>query len=211
LHTENICNLLHKKGVGSKLEKTFHEDASATMALSHAIMTALLEDEMSGYELAKAFDVSLGLFWRASHQQIYQELHKLADKGWLRRDPVAQAGKPDKIVYGLTAAGQDALSDWVLGGSRVQEGKDDLFVKLYNLGQDNAVHLAAEVEQRRAQMMQRLYLYERIRRRHYANPEALPVRRKGVYLALLAGIRQGEQFLAWCDEALAMLATVDTR
>tara|TARA_R110002110_G_scaffold412299_1_gene638132 strand:- start:47284 stop:47835 length:552 start_codon:yes stop_codon:yes gene_type:complete len=178
------------------------------MALSHAIMTALLEDEMSGYELAKAFDVSLGLFWRASHQQIYQELHKLADKGWLRRETVAQAGKPDKIVYGLTAAGQDALSDWVLGGSRVQEGKDDLFVKLYNLGQDNAAHLAAEVEQRREKMMQRLYLYERIRRRHYAKPEALPVRRKGVYLALLAGIRQGEQFLAWCDEALAMLATV---
>ncbi len=178
------------------------------MALSHAIMTALLEDEMSGYELAKAFDVSLGLFWRASHQQIYQELHKLADKGWLRRQTVPQAGKPDKIVYGLTAPGQEALADWVLGSGRVQEGKDDLFVKLYNLGEDNAAHLAAEVTQRREQMMQRLFLYERIRRRHYARPETLPVRRKGVYLALLAGIRQGEQFLAWCDEALAMLATV---
>ncbi|MFT6051207.1 MAG: DNA-binding PadR family transcriptional regulator, partial [Halioglobus sp.] len=33
------------------------------MALQHAIMTALLEDEMSGYELAKAFDSSLGFFW----------------------------------------------------------------------------------------------------------------------------------------------------
>ncbi len=178
------------------------------MALSHAIMTALLEDEMSGYELAKAFDVSLGLFWRASHQQIYQELHKLSDRGLLHRQTVPQAGKPDKILYGLTAAGQEALGEWVLGSGRVQEGKDDLFVKLYNLGKDNAAHLAAEVEQRRKQMMQRLYLYERIRRRHYARPDTLPVRRKGVYLALLAGIRQGEQFLAWCDEALAMLATV---
>jgi len=200
---------LHKKGLGSKLDKTLYKDAPSAMALSHAIMTALLEDEMSGYELAKAFDVSLGLFWRASHQQIYQELHKLADKGWLRRETVPQEGKPDKIVYGLTSTGQEALSEWVLGGGRVQEGKDDLFVKLYNLGQDNAAHLAAEVEQRRTQMMQRLYLYERIRRRHYPKPEALSVRRKGVYLALLAGIRQGEEFLAWCDEALAMLATVD--
>ncbi len=64
------------------------------MALSHAIMTALLEDELSGYELAKDFDVSLGLFWHASHQQLYQELHKLADKGWLRRETVdGQAGQ----------------------------------------------------------------------------------------------------------------------
>jgi DNA-binding PadR family transcriptional regulator len=181
------------------------------MALSHAIMTALLEDELSGYELAKDFDVSLGLFWHASHQQIYQELHKLADKGWLRRETVGQTGKPDKIVYALTAAGHRALEAWVLGGSRVREGKDDLFVKLYNLSEKTASHLAAEVEQRREQMMQRLYLYEKIRRRHYAQPEQLSVRRRGVYLALLGGIRHGEQFLAWCDEVLEMLATVDQR
>jgi hypothetical protein len=35
------------------------------------------------------------------------------------------------------------------------------------------------------------------------------VRRKGVYLALLAGIRQGEHFLAWCDEAQAMLGALN--
>jgi hypothetical protein len=29
-----------------------------------------------------------------------------------------------------------------------------------------------------------------------------------VYLALALGIHQGEQFLAWCDEALVLLATV---
>ncbi|MDP4652356.1 MAG: PadR family transcriptional regulator [Haliea sp.] len=179
------------------------------MALPHAIMTALLEDDMSGYELAKAFDVSVGLFWRSSHQQIYQELHKLADRGWLQCATVAQAGKPDKILYTLTEEGRDAMAEWVLGESRVQEGKDDLYVKLYNLSEDNANHLTAEISRRREHMMQRLYLYEKIRRRHYANPVSLPVRRKGVFLALLAGIRQGEQFLAWCDEALAMLGTID--
>jgi hypothetical protein len=37
----------------------------------------------------------------------------------------------------------------------------------------------------------------------------LPTRRKGVYLALMAGISQGEQFLAWCDQALELLSTVE--
>jgi DNA-binding PadR family transcriptional regulator len=178
------------------------------MALAHAIMTALLEDDMSGYELARSFDSSLGFFWRASHQQIYQELRKLSEKGCLVGRTVPQKGKPSKIVYTLTGDGRAALDEWVLGEGRLLEGKDDLMVKLYNLSQHNVAHLIGELELRREQVMSRLYLYERIRRRHYENPEILSVRRKGVYLALAAGVAQGEQFLQWCDEALTMLASV---
>ncbi len=176
------------------------------MALQHAIMTALLEDNMSGFELARAFDASLGFFWRASHQQIYQELKKLADKGLLRSKTMPQKGKPQKIVYSITMAGRQAMDSWVYQESRVQEAKDDLFVKLYNLSDKNLPHLISELEQRREKVMQRLYLYEKIRRSHYENPESLPTRRKGVYLALGWGTAHGEQYLQWCDEALEMLA-----
>ena len=180
------------------------------MALQHAIMTALLEDEMSGYELARAFDSSLGFFWRASHQQIYQELKKLSDKGMLEKEVVPQAGKPNKIVYSLTEAGRTAMDQWVYQESKVQEGKDDLFVKLYNLSSANTPHLVMELEQRRESVMQRLYLYEKIRRGHYLEPKTLPLRRRGVYLALAWGIQSSEQFLQWCDTALQMLSSVDT-
>jgi len=61
-----------------------------------------------------------------------------------------------------------------------------------------------------AQVMQKLYLYEKIRRVHYQNPDSLPLRRKGVYLALDWGIQQGEQFLQWSDGALELLATVES-
>jgi DNA-binding PadR family transcriptional regulator len=179
------------------------------MALGHAIMTALLEDELSGYELARDFETSLGFFWQASHQQIYQELRKLSDRGWLNKREVSQQGKPNKIVYGLTGDGREALARWVFTDTRSQAAKDDLLVKLYNLDCSNTAHLCGEIEARREEMMRRLYLYEKIRRRHYSAPATLPTRRKGVYLALALGIRQGEQFLAWCDEALVLLATVD--
>jgi DNA-binding PadR family transcriptional regulator len=180
------------------------------MALAHAIMTALIEDDLSGSELARDFERSLGFFWHASHQQIYQELHKLAEKGWLNKREVAQSGKPNKILYGLTAAGRQALGDWVFGTTRTQAAKDELLVKLYNLDTGNASHLAGEIHQRRESMMRLLYLYETVRRRHYDDPAALPARRKGVYLALIYGISQGEQFLAWCDQALEMLSTVES-
>ena len=177
------------------------------MALKHAIMTALLEDNMSGFELARAFDASLGFFWRATHQQIYQELKKLADKRLLRSEIIPQAGKPKKIVYSITPSGRDFMNKWVYEETKVQETKDDLFVKLYNLSDDNVSQLIHEVEQRRDQVMQRLYIYERIRRSHYDNPEALPTRRKGIFLALGWGTAHGEQFLQWCDSALEMLSS----
>jgi DNA-binding PadR family transcriptional regulator len=179
------------------------------MALAHAIMTALIEDDLSGYELARDFETSLGFFWHASHQQIYQELRKLSDKGWLNKREVSQSGKPNKIVYGMTLSGREALAEWVYGTTKTQVGKDELLIKLYNLSDDNAAHLANEITGRREQMMRMLYLYEKIRRRHYGDPQKLPTRRKGVYLALVWGIQQGEQFLAWCDEALALLASVE--
>jgi hypothetical protein len=89
---------------------------------------------------------------------------------------------------------------------RLQESKDDLYIKLYNLSEDNRAYLRETLEQRRDAMMQRLFLYERIRLRHYDDPDALPLRRKGVYLSLLGGIMQGETYLAWCDAALDLLA-----
>jgi DNA-binding PadR family transcriptional regulator len=179
------------------------------MALAHAIMTALIDSDLSGYELARDFETSLGFFWHASHQQIYQELHKLAKKGWLNKREVHQSGKPNKIVYGMTKAGREALSEWILGTSKVQVAKDELVIKLYNLSPGNAAHLAAEITERREQMMSLLYTYEKIRLRHYSDPLSLPTRSKGVYLALSRGLGHGQQFLAWCDEALALIASVD--
>ena len=42
------------------------------MALQDAILTALAHDESSGYDLAKAFDVSVANYWTASPQQLYR-------------------------------------------------------------------------------------------------------------------------------------------
>jgi DNA-binding PadR family transcriptional regulator len=181
------------------------------MALRYAIMTALIEDELSGYDLARAFDKSLGFFWQASHQQIYRELRKLSELAWVSHRAEVQKSRPDKIVYALTDSGREALDTWVLEADRMrlQETKDELYIKLYNLSADNIDYLRSTLACRREEMMTRLYLYERIRLRHYADPESLPLRRKGVYLALIGGITQGQQYLAWCDDALALLAGVD--
>jgi DNA-binding PadR family transcriptional regulator len=193
----NACSRYDNKNSGTGVER---------MALAHAIMTALIDDDLSGIELAKDFEASLGFFWHASHQQIYQELHKLADKAWLNKREVQQSGKPNKIVYGITKAGRDALAEWVYDVTKTQSAKDELVIKLYNLSAENAVHLATEIGDRRQEMMRMLYVYEKIRVRYYSDPESLPTRSKGVYLALSRGLGHGQQFMTWCDEAIALIA-----
>ena len=173
------------------------------MALSHAIATALLDGPLSGYDLARRFETSLGFFWAASHQQIYQELKKLTRAGHLEARRIEQSGRPDKVEYALTERGHQALADWAMTDSRRRPAKDDLFVKLYQLNEQNRPHLVREIEERQHQA--KAALYEKIRARHYAEPKALPQRRQGVYLALAAGIRYEAMFIDWCREALDLL------
>jgi hypothetical protein len=97
----------------------------------------------------------------------------------------------------------------VYGATKSQAAKDELVIKLYNLSSDNAAHLAAEITDRREQMMRLLYVYEKIRLRHYSDPHSLPTRSKGAYLALIRGLGHGQQFMAWCDEALELIASID--
>ena len=74
---------------------------------------------MTGYELAKTFDASIGFFWKADHQQIYRELSRLRDKGHVQGREVVQSGKPNKLVYTLTAEGRAALKHWAARPSAV--------------------------------------------------------------------------------------------
>ncbi|MEM6709544.1 MAG: PadR family transcriptional regulator [Pseudomonadota bacterium] len=176
------------------------------MSLHYAIMTALLDGERTGYDLAKQFDVSLGFFWTASHQQIYRALKELSRDGLIEVNEIAQAGKPDKRSYRLTDAGHDALNDWVLKeGNRTPPQRDELFVRLYNLSSANRAELITAVKERATSHADRLALYERIRDRHYSEPARLRGRRRGVYLALLAGIHKEQAGLSWAEAALAYL------
>ena len=61
---------------------------TGVVALGDAILACLTERPMTGYELAKTFDSSIGFFWKADHQQIYRELSKLRDRGHVQAGAV---------------------------------------------------------------------------------------------------------------------------
>lgn len=164
------------------------------MALSEAILVCLTERPMSGYDLAKNFDASIGFFWRASHQQIYRELGKLRTKGFVKSEEINQVGKPNRIVHTITQTGRSALLNWSTKPCKQPSIKDELLVKFYGL---DGVDIPAFIEQlslRHEQHQTKLSKYLRIKSRHY-DGKTLSLNQKGKLIALELGIEQEKQHI----------------
>ena len=158
-------------------------------------------------DLGKRFDRTVGYFWRASHQQIYQELHRMADAGWVRSETVTQVERPNRIVYEITDEGRATLDAWIDKPTEAPSVKEELLVKLFAYGEVDGKALVREIERRRDVHRERLAQFEEMMKEHYAKPARLPPHKKGRYLGLRLGILNEQSFLAWCDEALKLVGT----
>jgi DNA-binding PadR family transcriptional regulator len=83
------------------------------MSLKHGLLGLLNYGNMTGYELNKAFNASLGFFWQGQTSQIYRELSAMERSGWLTSERVIQEDKPNKKLYAITETGKQALSEWL--------------------------------------------------------------------------------------------------
>jgi DNA-binding PadR family transcriptional regulator len=175
------------------------------VALGDAILACLTERPMTGYELAKTFDTSIGFFWKADHQQIYRELTRLRDRGHIQGCEVVQSGKPNKLVYTLTAEGRAALRHWAARPSTPALIKDDLLVRLYALDCVDIDPLRADLMARLEYHRDRFSRYERILNKRFPQGTASPAD-TGKLLVLRMGLRYERAVAECCEEALDTLS-----
>src|SRR5215813_14673456 len=79
----------------------------------YAVLGLLTFGERSGYELDKLTQRSIGYFWRPAKSKIYAILPRLVERGLATVTSVVQERRPDKQLYAITPAGEQALSDWL--------------------------------------------------------------------------------------------------
>src|SRR5215467_9584450 len=174
------------------------------MALGDAILVCLTERPMTGYELAKTFDSSIGFFWKADHQQIYRELTRLRERGHVQAREVVQTGKPNKLVYTLTAEGKAALRHWAARPSSPASIKDDMLVRLCALEAIDIEPMRADLMARLEHHRDRLARYERVLVKRFPHG-AESLADTGKLLALRLGLRHEGAVVEWCEEALQTL------
>jgi DNA-binding PadR family transcriptional regulator len=175
------------------------------MALGDAILVLLTERPMTGYELAKTFDTSIGFFWRADHPQIYRELARLRDRGHIQDREVVQSGKPNKLVYTLTREGRVALRQWAARPTSSPSIKDDLLVCLYALDCIDIDPLRANLMVRLEDHRDRLSRFEHILEKRFPKG-ATSTADVGKLLGLRMGLRYERTVVEWCEEALDALS-----
>ncbi len=85
---------------------------------------------MSGYDIKRMFDHTLSAMWGAAHSQIYKELRRMQDLGWVDMRREEQESRPDRKVYSITEKGREALREWHAKPPEVFQIRDELLLKV---------------------------------------------------------------------------------
>jgi DNA-binding PadR family transcriptional regulator len=177
---------------------------NSDMSLPHALLTALIERPSSGFDLAARFDKSMAYFWQASHQQIYRELARLEEAGWVcsSLDESARGGKK---VYRVLDAGRTELRRWVAEPSDPRPLREELMVKMRAEAAVGPSGLKHEIGRRMALHQAQLAVYQMIEARDFP-PGASGRAQRLQHLVLQAGIQMETLWIEFSRQAQKVLA-----
>ncbi len=179
------------------------------MALSHAVLAALLDGEYSGYRLAKIFDVGVSNFWYAAPQQLYAELTRLEEDGLIRGRQVIQDRRPNKRVFTVTDAGIGEFRRFAAAAARPLLIRDDLAVKVQAIDHLDPAPVIAQLEERAAEAAARLASFEKALRQLRGDLDEQSFLQSGErvspYLTYLGGCRLERETRSWCLSTARLL------
>jgi PadR family transcriptional regulator, regulatory protein AphA len=117
-----------------------------------ALLGLLSQEPASGYQLAQQVDGPIANFWPMSKSNVYGELVRLEELGLVEASDVSQVKLPNKRVFQLTAAGEEAFDTWLREPTfRKERRKHSLLVKLLFADRLTTEQVAALIEAARAE------------------------------------------------------------
>lgn len=179
------------------------------MALRHAVLAALLEDELSGYQLAKSFDLGVANFWHAQPQQLYAELTRLEKDGLVTGREVVQDSRPNKRLFKVTDAGLAELEAFTSSAAKPSFIRDDLLVAVQAVDHVGSAEVIRQLTHRAAQAESKVALFTELlvkMRGEMTEKEFLRHgERIGPYLTCLRGLAFEKGNRDWCRSSAEVL------
>jgi PadR family transcriptional regulator, regulatory protein AphA len=174
------------------------------MSLEYAILGFLSYKPFTGYELKKVFDNSIQHFWPADQSQIYRTLAKLSDRGLVDMEVVAQADRPDRKLYHITPAGQEALLDWIKTPFPEEDSRSAALIQVFFSGKLTDDEIIAKFEDYAAGIRQRLANYRQLPLQSETPSDGPGLQRAAFYwlLTLELGIKSAQLQLEWAESVI---------
>ncbi|MGF9662547.1 PadR family transcriptional regulator [Arthrobacter crystallopoietes] len=188
------------------------------MSLRYALLALLSVEPMTGYDLYKEFESSVGHVWHAPDSQIYPELRRMEKDGLLEGEEVAWGQRGKKRQYHITQAGTEAFRDWMNGTLEYSRERDPAHLKAAYLEwaapeaareqmRAHIRHHSAQLEQWRDKVREieegsSPMLARRLASLPTSDREKTTAFKKFTYQGLIS---RAEQEIAWAQQGLALI------
>lgn len=170
------------------------------MSLRYAILASLVRKEGTGYEIANFFDLSVGNFWRSSHQQIYKELSKLSEENLVVFKQVHQTEKPSKKIYKITKKGKQDLIKWLELPVDIAPRKDAFMIKMFAGNLVKPEVLLEEIKRHQEIVKAIIANLQALENNLFEDPEELATDMLYPYMILQHGLIARTAWLKWSKQ-----------
>jgi len=97
--------------------------------LRHALLGVLKDRPLTGYDLVRYFQGTLGFLWSAPQSQIYPELRRMEAAGLVTATVAPRGQKAQKRIYSVTDDGMAELRRWATDFMPLPAQRDPVFLK----------------------------------------------------------------------------------
>lgn len=174
----------------------------------YAILGILTIAPMSGYDIKKYIETSIGFFWNENYGHLYPILKRLELEDAVIKEKEVNEFGPDRNVYTITQKGKDKLLDWLSEPPKDTPIRNEMLFKLF-FGRlipiDENINRIKKEKENKIQRLKSLREIETGLRKDIQVDKTKSKRLKYQLLTILRGIYALEADLSWCDECLRIL------
>lgn len=172
--------------------------------LRYAILGLLNRNDMTGYEMSKAFEQTLSAFWTAKHSQIYPELKKLTEDGLVKYHVAITGNVLEKKIYSITDAGREEFNRWEQTLPEIAPfPRDEFRLQLYFSSDQTPQFQLSLLSDQLAQHEKRLAQIRQDLEKFSSVPPENPADFSD-YLLIRGGILREENTCSWLRECIAL-------
>ncbi len=96
--------------------------------LKYALLGLIDRGPITGYDIVKEFESRvMANFWYAKHSQVYPELKKLTEEGFVEYKIILQGEKMEKKLYTITPSGHEEFVRWMKKDEPIGVTPKDIF------------------------------------------------------------------------------------
>jgi PadR family transcriptional regulator, regulatory protein AphA len=166
-----------------------------------SILGMLTVAEMSGYDLLKAVEGSIGYFFSPAKSHVYTELRKLVSMGYATERYVRQKDRPDKRLYKINPTGMKALRGWLAREDEEPESmSSEIILKLFFGKEMDQEALLAKLKRNREECVSSLQEFKELEKFIADKDEVF-----FPYMTLRCGIAHTRASIRWMDETIKLI------